>query len=68
MTKREYLKSVKLSRKVFGCIRITDTRMVPTKISKKKAIELVSQISDDDEIYASWAHNDNRYLLVGLEE
>jgi len=66
MTKREYLRSVRRSRKIFGCIQITDTRMVPTKISKKKALELVSQISDDDEIHASWARNDNLYLLVGL--
>ena len=65
MTKSEYLKSVRQAKKIFGYIQMTTKRPVPTKISKSKALALVSQIGDDDEIRASWAGDDKFFLLIG---
>jgi len=65
MTKDEYTRAVRKAHRIFGYVRITSNRPQATRLSKAKALSLVSQVSNDAQIEAEWASEDQMFLLVG---
>ena len=64
MTKKEYTRAVRKAQRVFGYIQIVDTKR-PVRLSKAKALDLAKLVPDDAQIDASWASENQMFLLVG---
>lgn len=65
MNKKEYARAIREAKRIFGYIRITETKRQAVRLSKVKALALVGQVTDDDTINAMWASDDQSFLLVG---
>ena len=65
MTRAEYRRAVKQATRVFGYIQITAERRQAVPLSKIKALELIRQVPHNAQVDASWADDDQVFLLVG---
>lgn len=65
MKKAEYKKAVKRSVRIFAYVQVTAVRRQAVRLSKAKALALVVQVPDGDDVSATWASSEHRYLLVG---
>ena len=68
MNTDEFRAAVKKATKIIGYVRLTNRRMMPVRITKKNALEML----DDplrawpDPILAEWAGADETVLVLGL--
>ena len=65
MTKREYRQAVNQARRVFCCVHISDARPANARISKARALELITLVPDDATIAADWLDDDQQLLMIG---
>ena len=66
MTKAEYRRAVRKSRRRFAYVAIAGSKsMRPIPLSRAKALKLVKLLPDDTEINAEWVSEDELFLLVG---
>ena len=66
MTKAEYARAVRKSRRRFAYVAIAgDKSKRPIPLSRAKALKLVKLLPDGVQINAEWASEDEMFLLVG---